>query len=257
MALGNTGSLRNVPGNHGRVVDLGPRTSGALLSDFHATAMAQLAGERRIHHSRLQPGARIAFHRQLVGLTIVAKMVAGSGNPVVNPGRHLHCLSIFTGEGPRHVAKPFAAAASACAGFAAWVSRSVIDRDLDRRHSHSGCSQLSYCNDYSSACFDLVSCHHEPVSPADDLGRGFTYPRDSSCTTCNLGNGTRSLQKRLLDWHGALADRRTVAVAGDIKLRESSARRGRCAAGISGNDALRECLRAGRAVSAAGVELLW
>jgi len=56
-----------------------------------------------------------------------------------------------------------------------------------------------------------------------------------------------------LDRHGVISPRRIVAVAGDIRLFESIARRGRRAAGFSGNDALRKRLRAGRTVGAAGV----
>ena len=36
----------------GWLVDLGPRTSGALLPDLHPAAVAQLAGQGRVHHRR-------------------------------------------------------------------------------------------------------------------------------------------------------------------------------------------------------------
>src|SRR6266545_7915833 len=127
MALGDAGTVRSVSRNHRRAIDLGPRTSGTFLFDLHAAAVAQLAGERCVHHRRLHAGARVAFRWQLVWIAIGSKMVADSGNPVVNPNRSLHGLSVCTGESARHVAKPVAAPAFACSGIVARIGGSVVD----------------------------------------------------------------------------------------------------------------------------------
>src|SRR6266850_2609101 len=82
--------------------------------------MAQLAGERCIHHRRLYVGPGAAFHRQLAGIEIASELVDDSRHSLVSFDGGLHSLSFCAGEGARHVAKPAAATASAGAGIATW-----------------------------------------------------------------------------------------------------------------------------------------
>ena len=126
LAVGDAGRFGSFPGDHRRIVDLGPGTSGAFLPDFYATAMAQLAGERRIHHRRIFAGAGAAFPGSWLGSQIAATLADDSRNSVVSDDGGLHGLSFCAGKGARHVAKPAAAAASAGAGIAAGCSGAAV-----------------------------------------------------------------------------------------------------------------------------------
>src|ERR1044072_4155529 len=117
--MGHTDSFRRISGANRRAVDLGSRTSRTLSSHLHTTAVAQLAGEGRVYHSGLYARAGVALHRELDRSKIVSVVVDDSGDSVIDLDGSLHGVSFRAGKGARHVAKPSAAAASACSGVAA------------------------------------------------------------------------------------------------------------------------------------------
>ena len=69
-----------------------------------------------------------------------------------------------------------------------------------------------------------------------------------------MGNGARPLPVRFLDGCCVVLFGRIARVAGSAGIPGAIVRRRRCADGADWNDALRECVRAGRTVGTAGLE---
>src|SRR6185369_1709697 len=119
LVMGHPSYLRRFSGNNRRLVDLGSRTPGAFSSYLHATTVAQLVSEGRVHHRWLYVRAGAAFRCELGRIDLVSALVDDSGNPAGNIERDLHCLSLCAGQGARHVAKPTAATAPVFPGTVA------------------------------------------------------------------------------------------------------------------------------------------
>src|SRR4029078_11349275 len=64
----------------------------------------------------------------------------------------------------------------------------------------------------SRATVNMVTGSFEFASRSDGLGRSIINASDCTCTTGFLGNGSWSLQERLLDWNGAVCIRWTTSV---------------------------------------------
>ena len=134
LVVGDADCFRSLSSDHRRIVDLGPGTSGTFLSDLYAAAVAQLAGERRVHHCRLHAGAGASLPGELVWIKVSSKLVDDCGN---SPGAYdggLHRVSFRAGEGARHVAKPAVAAAFAGAGVVARLGGAPAGGFMDWRH---------------------------------------------------------------------------------------------------------------------------
>src|ERR1700752_347526 len=91
--------------------DLGSGTSGAFPSHLHTTAVAQLACEGRIYYRGLYACTCATLHCELGWINFPATLVDACWNTVGNTDGYLHRISLRTGKGTRHVAKPAIAAA--------------------------------------------------------------------------------------------------------------------------------------------------
>src|ERR1041385_4033035 len=132
--MGHTHNLRCVSGDNRRTADLGPGTSGTLSPDLYATAVAQLAGQRRLHHRRIYTRARVALCGELGRLNESSTMVDDYRHSIVDLDRVVHGVSVCAGEGTRHVAKPIIAAASVLPGVAIGFSDPVTGVRGGKRH---------------------------------------------------------------------------------------------------------------------------
>src|SRR5688572_20619704 len=121
LVVGYADFIGRVSRAHGRAFALGPRTSGTLLSDLYATAVAQLAGEGRIYHRGLYTRPLAPFYCELGWITHLPDAIDDLWNTVINPDGCLHRIPVCASEGARHVAKPPAAAAPVFSVAAAWI----------------------------------------------------------------------------------------------------------------------------------------
>src|SRR6185295_4462527 len=137
--MGHADSFRRLSRDHRRAADLGSRAPGTFPSHLHTTAVAQLAGEGRVHYRRLYARACAALRRESGWVAIVSVVVNDRGNSVVDFNGSIHRLSFRAGQSARHVAKPAAAAASAGPGVAARLGGLVASgSDSRRRHDVAG-----------------------------------------------------------------------------------------------------------------------
>src|SRR5215813_5995502 len=197
--LGCSGFVRRTARNYGRAFNLGSRASGTFSFDFYSTPMEELVGKGRIHHRRILSGAAGAFHcwhcrseASAIGqphqFSCRRCCVGGESVDLVNACRHstgsvdggLYSLSLCTGEGARHVAKPIVTAASFAAGPVAWFC--FVTSICSVVRTGSGEPSAIDTRDY------FVN------SLADDLGRGFTLSSDGARSRSGLGDGKWALQ---------------------------------------------------------------
>ncbi len=207
--------------------------------------MAQLAGEGRVHYCRLHACAGASFHREFGGVKIATALADDPGNPAFYFDGDLHGLPFCPGKGARHVAEPTVAAALDCASGVAWVDH--VAGYL--------CGYAKGAHITSRITVALDTSRFEFVSLADGLGRGVSRSSHGPRTSGNMGNGVGSLSQRFLDGNAAVAGWRACSVARYIWRREHLNRRCRRTHGFDWFNALRECLRAGRTVGAAGVNV--
>src|SRR5216684_5109121 len=116
--MGDANCFGRVSWDYRRAITLGPGTSGPLLHDFHAPAMEELAGERRVHHRGIFAGAGIALRCESLWIEIAAKLADDPGNSLVDSDGNLHGLSFCASERARPLAESVAAAALVGAGIA-------------------------------------------------------------------------------------------------------------------------------------------
>src|SRR5690349_4300567 len=109
MVVGRADCRWRIPRNYWVVIDLGPRTSCAVLHDFHAAAMEELASERRLHHRGIFNRARASLCRQSLAFEFHAALANDRRRPAFDPDCGLHRLFIRAGEGARPLAESFAA----------------------------------------------------------------------------------------------------------------------------------------------------
>src|ERR1051326_362410 len=170
----HAGDRRSIPWIDRVVVDLGPRTSGTLLHDFHATAVAQLAGERRVYHRGIFSGARAALCREHTRTDFSAELVDDCGNSALPAQRGLHGVFVRPGEGPRPLAESTVAAALGCASAGSRSARAgAVCRPMDKSRTANIAGVSAHARDYSSAVD-----HHGRYrrAPAHDLRRSIVDP---------------------------------------------------------------------------------
>src|ERR1051326_945353 len=132
--MGHADRSRRISGVDRRGTHLGPGTSRTLLLDLHATAVAELVSQGRVHHRGLYVNTSVALRCQHCRVDNFSDVVDDSGNSVVDFDGSLHGISLRAGEGARHVAEPVAAAASRVSGAATWFgSLAAFECDVEDR----------------------------------------------------------------------------------------------------------------------------
>src|SRR6185503_1912042 len=114
--------FRTIPGDNGRLIDLGPGTPGTVLYDLHAAAVAELAGKRRVHYCWVHTRPVGSFHSQLHRIHSCSDLANDSWHPAGGIDRDLHRILVRASESTRHVAEPIVAATSSRAIDATWIS---------------------------------------------------------------------------------------------------------------------------------------
>ena len=100
LAMGHADRLRRVSRHYRLVAPLGSGTPGALLHDFHASAMAKLAGERRVHHRRILTCiVGCTSLAALLGSIVASIVVDDRGHSAVDHDGDLHGLSFRASQG--------------------------------------------------------------------------------------------------------------------------------------------------------------
>src|SRR5688572_28168985 len=121
LVMGGAGRLRSFSGDNRCVVALGPRASATFLSNLHAAAMAQLAGEGRVYHRGLHNRARGALRCDSGWIGVDSVVADDCRDSVVVGHGSLHGLPVCAGEGARSMAEPVLAAAPLFSGGVAGV----------------------------------------------------------------------------------------------------------------------------------------
>ena len=132
--MGHTNYIGRVSGDHWPFADLGFGTSGTLSLDLYATAVAQLARQRRIHHRGLHACARVALCGEFGRFDKGSILADDSWRSVVDLNGGVHGVPLCAGEGARHVAEPVIAPTSVLPSTAIGFSDPVAGVRSGKRH---------------------------------------------------------------------------------------------------------------------------
>src|SRR5947208_2295723 len=103
--MGDANRVRDFSRTHRLAFDLGPRTSGALLYDLYATAVAELAGEGRIHHHGIFTRYCDPLCREPRRIDFIANVANGRRHSFISSDCGLYCVPVRASKGARPLAE--------------------------------------------------------------------------------------------------------------------------------------------------------